>query len=119
MLKKIYLSVMALVLLVGFMSFETSHADAYAPANDTWVLTWNGANYFVKAGSLNHTNAGYDVAPEFSCYVAHNGIVNHYEFIARGITVLYVNGSYYNDSEKSRFVSAMYESICDRIIYNR
>lgn len=118
-MKKFYWLFVTLGLLVGFMSFENSRADAYAPASDTWVLTWNGSNYFVKAGSLDHTNAGYDVAPEFSCDVAHNGIVKHYEFVARGITVLYVNGSYYNDSEKSRFISAMYESICDRIIYRR
>ena len=115
-MKKIF-SVM--LLAAAMVVFSNYTAQAATPAQDTWVLTWDGANYFVKAGSLNHTNAGYDVAPEFTCRVAHNGQVRDYKFSARGITVLYVDGTYYSDSQKSRFVAAMYHAICDKLIYHR
>ena len=117
-MKKFFtLSVVAL--LTASMIICGSIAEAATPAQDTWVLNWDGYDYYVKAGSLDYTPAGVDAAPEFSCRVAHNGKVRHYRFKARGITVLYVDGEYYNDSQKSRFVKAMYNSICDKLIYHR
>lgn len=97
----------------------TAQVAIAAPAQDTWVLNWDGYDYYVKAGSLDYAPGHPDAAPEFSCRVAHNGKVRHYEFRARGYTVLYVDGAYYNDSQKSRFVKAMYSSICDKLIYRR
>ena len=97
----------------------TAQVAIAAPAQDTWVLNWDGYDYYVKAGSLDYTPTHIDAAPEFSCRVAHNGKVRHYEFRARGYAVLYVDGQYYNDSQKSRFVKAMYNSICDKLIYRR
>ncbi len=108
-----------MLLATALIVFSNYTAQAAAPAQDTWVLTWDGANYFVKAGSLNHSNAEFDVAPEFTCRVAHNGIVRNYEFISRGYTVLYVDGQKYGDSQNSRFVAAMYSAICDVVIYHR
>lgn len=61
---------------------------AAAPAQDTWVLRWDGYDYYVKAGSLDYTP-------------------------------IYVDGEMYSDSQKSRFVAAMYEAICDKLIYHR
>ena len=108
-----------MLLATAIVMFSNYTAQAATPAQDTWVLTWDGANYFVKAGSLNYTQEHPDVAPEFTCRVAHNGQVRDYKFSARGITVLYVNGALYSDSQKSSFVAAMYHAICDKLIYHR
>lgn len=117
---KKFFPVMLLAVALIFISGQTNQTEAATPARDTWVLTWDGANYYVKAGSLNQSNAGYDdVAPEFTCRVAHNGIVRNYEFAARGYAVLYVDGQKYGDSRNSRFVDAMYNAICDIVIYHR
>lgn len=77
------------------------------PPQDTWVLWWNGANYYVKAGSLNQSNAGYDAAPEFTCRVDQNGIVRNYKFHAKGYAVLYVNGKLHGNSREDPFVDAI------------
>lgn len=116
MLKKFFLSVLIATAMFGVATYS---ANAATPAQDTWVLTWDGANYFVKAGTLDYTQEHPDVAPEFSCVVTHNGKSRLYEFRARGITVLYVDGQLYSDSQKSRFVAAMYNAICDKLIYHR
>lgn len=108
-----------LLLTVAMFIMAAYPANAATPAQDTWVLTWDGANYFVKAGTLDYKQGHPDVAPEFSCVVAHNGQARNYRFSARGTTVLYVDGQYYNDSQKSRFVAAMYNAICDKLIYHR
>ena len=113
-MKKFFATVFACLVVV-----LTAQVATAAPAQDTWVLNWDGYDYYVKAGSLDYTPAHVDAAPEFSCRVAHNGKVRHYEFRVRGYTTLYVDGSYYNDSQKSRFVKAMYESICNKLIYRR
>ena len=115
MLRKIFLS---MVLAFAVMSLS-AQVEAAAPAQDTWVLRWDGYDYYVKAGSLDYTPINVDAAPEFSCRVAHNGMVRHYRFSSRGYTVLYVDGEKYSDSQKSCFVAAMYEAICDKLIYHR
>ena len=109
-------------LLVGLtIVFAATQVEAAYPAQDTYVLTWDGYDYYVKAGSLDYRNANVDAAPEFSCRVAHNGKVRHYEFRARGYAVLYVDGELYGDSRShhGRFVDAMYNAICDKLIYRR
>ena len=109
-------------LLVGLtIVFAATQVEAAYPAQDTYVLTWDGYDYYVKAGSLDYRNANVDAAPEFSCRVAHNGKVRHYEFKARGYEVLYVDGELYGDSRShhGRFVDAMYNAICDKLIYRR
>lgn len=111
-----------LAALVGLtIVFAATQVEAAYPAQDTYVLTWDGYDYFVKAGSLDYRNANVDAAPEFSCRVAHNGKVRHYEFRARGYAVLYVDGELYGDSHSrhGRFVNAMYNAICDKLIYRR
>ena len=45
-------------------------AEAADPSQDTWVLRWDGYDYYVKAGSLEYTPGHPDVAPEFSYDVA-------------------------------------------------
>ena len=113
------------LLLAAFVGltiiFAATQVEAAYPAQDTYVLTWDGYDYFVKAGSLDYRNANVDAAPEFSCRVAHNGKVRHYEFRARGYAVLYVDGELYGDSHSrhGRFVKAMYNAICDKLIYRR
>lgn len=116
---KNFLMVLTVALLTASVIAFSLVAEAAAPAQDTWVLRWDGYDYYVKAGSLDYTPSHVDAAPEFSCRVAHNGMVRHYRFRARGITVLYVDGEMYSDSQKSRFVAAMYESICNKLIHHR
>lgn len=118
MFKKFFLSTM---LALSVIIVASAQAEAAYPAQDTYVLTWDGYDYFVKAGSLDYRNANVDAAPEFSCRVAHNGKVRHYEFRARGYAVLYVDGELYGDthSRHGRFVNAMYNAICDKLIYRR
>ena len=97
----------------------TAQVEAAYPGQDTYVLTWDSYDYYVKAGSLDYHNVSIDAAPEFSCRVAHNGKIRNYEFRARGYAVLYVDGKLYGDSQKNRFVKAMYNAICDKLIYRR
>lgn len=118
MTKKFFTMLAFALFTVGVIAFG-SVAAAAAPAQDTWILNWDGYDYYVKAGSLDYTPSHVDAAPDFSCRVAHNGMVHHYKFISRGYTVLYVDGEMYGDSQKSRFVAAMYSAICDKLIYHR
>lgn len=113
------LMMLAVALTTASVIAFGSVAEAAAPAQDTWVLRWDGYDYYVKAGSLDYTPGHPDVAPDFSCRVAHNGMIRHYRFYSRGYTVLYVDGQEYSDSQKSRFVAAMYKAICDKLIYHR
>ena len=109
------------MLALSVIIVASAQAEAAYPAQDTYVLSWDGYSYYVKAGSLDYRDPGVDTAPEFSCYVAHNGKVRHYQFRARGLTVLYVDGELYGDSRSrhGRFISAMYNAICDKLIYHR
>ena len=109
-----------LAAIVGLtIVFATAQVEAAYPGQDTYVLSWDGHDYYVKAGSLDYRNVNVDAAPEFSCRVAHNGKIRHYEFRARGYAVLYVDGELYGDSQRNRFVKAMYNAICDKLIYRR
>ena len=85
----------------------TAQVEAASPARDTWVLSWDGYDYYVTAGSLDYTPDHPDSAPNFSCTVAHGKEVHRYRFNSRGYTVLYVDGEYYSDSRKSQFVNAI------------
>ena len=109
------------MLALSVIIVASAQVEAAYPAQDTYVLSWDGYSYYVKAGSMNYVPGHPDVAPEFSCYVAHNGKVRHYQFRARGLTVLYVDGELYGDSRSKhgRFISAMYNAICDKLIYRR
>ena len=120
-MKKFIMILIVTLLFVNLFSLDgnknltfNNFAQATAPVQDTWVLNWD-----VKAGSLDYTPGHVDAAPEFSCNVAHNGKVRHYQFRVRGYAALYVDGEFYNDSRKSRFVDAMYNSICNKLIYHR
>ena len=113
-MRKFFIAVIACLTLV-----LTAQVEAASPARDTWVLSWDGYDYYVKAGSLDYTPGHPDAAPNFSCTVAHGREVHRYRFNSRGITALYVDGEYYSDSQKSHFVNAIYNAICDKLIYNR
>ncbi|MBE8953114.1 MAG: hypothetical protein SR1Q7_08220 [Quinella sp. 1Q7] len=113
-MRKFFIATVACLALV-----LTAQVEAAAPANDTWVLSWDGYDYYVKAGSLDLAGGNADAAPNFSCTVAHGREIHRYRFNSRGYTVLYVDGEYYSDSQKSRFVNAIYNAICDKLIYNR
>ena len=113
-------------LLAAFLGltivFVNVQAQAAVPEQNTWVMTWEVAgvkyDYYVVAGSLEYVpNEG---APaEFSCDVTHVDIVHHYEFksVGNGWHDLYVDGEKYGDTARSKFVRAIYEAICNKLIY--
>jgi len=87
------------------------------PHADTLVFNWKGTDYFVKADSLDYVEENLEVAPNFSCDVMRNGVVKHYDFDARGLAVLTVDGKTYADSHQSKFVSEIYDAICQKLIH--
>lgn len=99
--------------------FATTQTEAAYPARDTWVLNWNGTDLYVKAGTLDYTPAHVDAAPEFGFVLAFDGNELPCQFRARGYAVLYVNGQAVGDSQNDIFVDALYNSICDKLIYRR
>lgn len=125
-MKKFFIAAIVGILIFQLYSF-------YQKEQGTFVLTWEGTDYFVKEDSLDYMPGHPDVAPEFSCLIAHNDEVHHYRFLAKGLTVLYIDGELYGDSsgtyfvdgkisggsQKSRFIAELYESICNKIIHRR
>ena len=58
-------------LLAAFLGltivFATVQAQAAEPEQDTWVLNWDGTDYYVVAGTLEYNeDYGIDVPLEFS-----------------------------------------------------
>ena len=125
-MKKLFIVAMVGILIFQLQSF-------YQKEQGIFVLTWEGTDYFVKAGSLDYMPSHPDVAPEFSCLIAYNNEVHHYRFLAKGLTALYIDGEYYGNSggsrydngkivggsPKNRFIAELYSAICDKLIYRR
>lgn len=109
----------ASIVVLSLIFFATD-TEAAPPAQDTWVLTWNGTDYYVKAGTLKYYI--HEPGPEFNCDIVHNGEVHHYEFVAKGAERLEIDGKYYGistDKQNGRFIHAMYLAICDKLIFRR
>ena len=125
-MKKLFIVAMVGILIFQLQSF-------YQKEQGIFVLTWEGTDYFVKEDSLEYIPGHPDVAPEFTCLIAYNDEVYHYRFLAKRLTVLYIDGELYGDSseshfvdgkisggsQKSRFIAELYEAICNKIIYRR
>ena len=99
------------VLLTAFLGltivFATVQAQAAEPAEDTWVLNWEGVDYYVVAGTLKYNkDYGIDVPLNISCDVLRNGEIRHYDFeaIGNGGAKLFVDGELYGDSMHSKFI---------------
>ena len=111
------------LLLAAFVGltivFAATQAEAAYPPRDTWVLRWDRTDLYVKAGSLNYTPAHVDAAPEFGFVLAFDGNTFPCQFRARGYAVLYVNGQAVGDSQNNAFVDALYNAICNKLIYRR
>ena len=110
-----------LAALVGLtIVFASVQAQAAEPAQDTYVLTWEGTDYYVKAGTFDYSPSLGGAAPQFSCDVAHNGEVHHYKFVAKGLTALYIDGKNYGHSHSQHgpFIDAMYNAICIKLIHH-
>ena len=100
--------------------FASVQAQAAIPEQDTWVLNWEGTDYYVVAGTLEYNeDYGIDVPLEFSCDVAHDGMVRHYDFKAQGngFTRLFVDGELYGVSPHSKFVHEMFRAISNKLIH--
>ena len=98
-------------LLAAFLGltiiFANAQAQAAIPEQDTWVLNWEGTDYYVMAGTLEYNeDYGIDVPLNFSCDVSHDGIIRHYEFqaVGNGGSRLFVDGELYGTSMHSKFV---------------
>ena len=114
-MKKILLAaIFGLTIIVA-----TTQVEAAYPAQDTWVLNWDGTDLYVKAGTLDYTPAHVDAAPEFGFVLAFDGNTFPCQFRARGYAVLYVNGQAVGDSQNNAFVDALYNAICNKLIYRR
>ena len=87
------------------------------PEKDTWVLNWEGVDYFVKAHSLNFAVGNPVAINYFSCDVAYNGEIYNFDFVAKGLTVLSIDGGRFVDSQESKFVDEIYGAICYRVIH--
>ena len=88
------------------------------PHTDTLVLNWKGTDYFVKANSLNYFPDNLETSQSYSCDVVRDGVVKHYDFNARGVAILTVDGKTYADSSQNKFVDEVYSAICDKLIHN-
>lgn len=93
--------------------------EAAAPARDTWVLNWEGTDLYVKAGSLDYTPGHPDAAPEFGFVLFFDGGTLPCYFRSRGYAVLYVYGEAVGDSRSDNFVNALYNAVCNKLIYHR
>lgn len=112
---KKFLVTMLTCLIVMF----TAQVEAAVPAQDTWVLRWDGTDLYVKAGSLDYTPSHPDVAPEFGFVLSFDGETVPCYFRARGYAVLYVCGEAVGDSQSNIFVDALYSAICNKKFYHR
>lgn len=92
------------------------------PEQDTWVLNWEGVDYFVKAHSLNYAVGNPIVINDFSYDVAYNGEIHKFNFDSRGGTILKIDGvnygyGYYGaETSKGQFVHEIFNAICSKVI---
>ncbi len=112
-------------LLAAFLGltiiFANAQAQAAIPEQDTWVLNWEGVDYYVMAGTLEYNeDYGIDVPLNFSCDVLRNGEIRHYDFeaIGNGGAKLFVDGELYGTSMHSKFVRQIEMEIA-KLIVNR
>ena len=112
-------------LLAAFLGltivFANVQAQAAVPEQDTWVLNWEGTDYYVVAGTLEYNeDYGIDVPLNFSCDVLRNGEIRHYDFeaIGNGGAKLFVDGELYGTSMHSKFIREI-EMAISKLIVNR
>ena len=97
-----------LALIVGLtIVFASVQAQAAEPAEDTWVLNWEGVDYYVVAGTLEYNkDYGIDVPLDIRCDILRDGQIRHYEFVSvgNGGSKLFVDGELYGTSMQSKFI---------------
>lgn len=84
----------------------------------TWVIKLKGENLYVKNGSVVRVGDAHpDVAPEFKCVIVDDsGQEMNFEFKARGIVVMFVEGQRFSDSSSEPNVEALYSAIIKKFL---